>query len=644
MLIEKLKLPNSHNSVENIVKSESPSLIGSEVFEAIIQNTRDAIIVIDENGLICLWNYSAEKIFGWSANEALGKDVHKLIAAPIYNNQHEKGLSVFREIGEGPAIGNIIELLALNKEGQSFPVELLLAPYKTTDKFGAVAVVRDISEQNKWKVKLRKWEEVFKNSEWGLIVSEGEDMNIELVNPVFSEMLGYSIEEIRASSWKSFFPKDALDFFTTQMLITSENGRNVFCSELLSKDGKKIPVQIDVVMVKNEADNNYYNIVNVTDISEKLHADLALKNAERLSNFGELAAGVAHDFNNALQGILGGISHAINSGEFSEDVIRSLAYAEQSAHDVAQRIKQLQKFSGTSKETLELTFVDIRKLIEDSIFQTKFIWENKYKTAGEHFEFHTNFENNFFVLANAGSLRTVFFNLIKNSIEAMPNGGTLNIDVHHIDTEIVIQISDTGIGMNDSTIKRIFQPFFTTKGFEQGRGMGLSGVLGIIREHKGFIEVKKSEKGKGTTFEIRLPYYESSSAQIFDTKVETIKTLNVLWVDDEEGILRIAKRLMKKLGHNIDVASSANEAIELLKLSNYDLLISDVGMPDVNGFQLLRTIQGVYPNLKIVILSGWGSNFSEIEKTEYGISSILVKPVSKDQISDLINTLFGNKR
>ncbi len=746
----------------------------SYIYRAIIDATRDAIIMVDDEGVINLWNNAAEKLFGWLKAEAEGKSVHELIAPESFHQDAMTGMAGFKANGKGSVIGKTLELEAIHKNGHKFPMELSLSSIKIAEKFGAVGIVRDISERKRtegilsasnerykalfessrdslmtieppswvftsgnpatckmfgakdeteftshapWELSpqqqpdgrlsaekakemietairegshffewthkrvngeefpatvlltrleidgevlvqatvrditgqkvaenaLKKWAEIFKNAEWGIVVSEGKDKRIGLMNPAFARMLGYTVEELAGRSGLDVFPPESREDSLKQVKIAYEKGHHVFESINLRKDGSEFPVHIDISVVKNENGEPSYQIVNVVDITERKRAEAVLREAERLGAIGEIAAGVAHDFNNALTHIIGGIELAILDGALSPETNADLASAKQAAFDVAARVKQLQRFAGTTRESFEYEVVDINSAVKDAVAQTRGLWKDEAQEHGLGFTVQSNCPDNLTVSGNSGELRSALFNLIKNGIEAMPEGGTITIDAVRKDNEVSITVADTGVGMDEATKLRIFQPFFSTKGFEQGRGLGLSGVHSIVREHKGVIEVIKTTHGKGTTIEIRLPYAEKKPVLKKEDGVECLGTARVLWVDDEEGIRKAGKRMLGKLGHQTDLASCGQDALTLLETNQYDLLITDKSMPGMSGYQLIEKIKGKYPKMKIVVLTGHDNTISAEERHERGIGCIIGKPFDQKMIENMIREMMQMK-
>jgi CheY-like chemotaxis protein len=305
---------------------------------------------------------------------------------------------------------------------------------------------------------------------------------------------------------------------------------------------------------------------------------------------------------------------------------------------------ELEKFSVFAKnKKVEYNAVFLNDVIEEVITQSKYLWSNFAQRDGISFSIMNLIEEKIVVWGDYYDLVSALFNIIKNAIEAMPKGGTITIQAQ-INTEneqVVLDITDTGLGMDDDTKKRIFQPFFTTKGLELGRGLGLSSVFGIIKSHNGQIFVKDTSIGAGTVFEIVLPLCNMKNLELEKGDVENEEIFfAVLWVDDEPEILKPSKMMLERMGHRADIANSAHQALEILQNNQYDLLITDIGMPEMNGWQLIDAIRGKYDNMKIVIISGWGSDISPEKMQEHGVNYVLEKPISKKNLISLFEEIF----
>lgn len=245
------------------------------------------------------------------------------------------------------------------------------------------------------------------------------------------------------------------------------------------------------------------------DITDRKLAEKAVIENQRINIIGEMTSAIAHDINNSLQSISGNIMLARLQPNLDENVTRYLDNMSQIVTDAAQRAKIVQRFGGGSQNKQQYSDLDINLLIDKIISSSQHLWKDEVEKDGRSI----NVEREFNVLPKAlgveGEISAVFLNILKNCIEAMPEGGAINIKTHLDNDRINISVSDTGKGMNEETKKRIFQPFFTTKGYDAGRGLGMSGAYSVLKEHGGKIWVEKTELGIGTTIVMALPLNKS---------------------------------------------------------------------------------------------------------------------------------------
>jgi CheY-like chemotaxis protein len=231
----------------------------------------------------------------------------------------------------------------------------------------------------------------------------------------------------------------------------------------------------------------------------------------------------------------------------------------------------------------------------------------------------------------------------------MPKGGNISIQTTEKEDKIFISISDNGVGMNDQIKARIFQPFYTTKGYELGRGLGMSGVYSIVKEHDGEIYVKNTSPGFGTTIEITLPVkkeIEKNQLHLNENETkepstqEIKKQLNILWVDDNEAIRTNASLMLEMMGHQTHTASSGKQAIQLMQDNQYDVVFTDIGMPEMNGWQLAEYISEQFnQRVVVIIVSGWGAEINEEQSKNHNVLTVLSKPFDMNQIESILNSI-----
>lgn len=378
----------------------------------------------------------------------------------------------------------------------------------------------------------------------------------------------------------------------------------------------------------------YLTGANQDITSQKIFEKAQIKH-ERIKAIGEMSSSVAHDFNNSLQQITGNLEMIKFQKSITKVTADRLKNIESIIDDVAERVSALQKFGDTEHDANEAQLIDFNTLIKESLDQSRPLWKDSVEKKGLKINISTDFEDIPKISCNKGELKLAIYNLIKNSIEAMPQGGDLTIKTSRKNKRVFATFTDTGIGMDEKTKIKIFEPFFTTKGFELGRGLGMSGVFTTINKYNGTIYIKSSEVAKGTTIEIVFPESQPEAIQILTKNEQKEKTSHtILWVDDNSFITKDISDLMELMGHKCTVANSGKSALEYLNKKKYDIVFTDIGMPGMNGWELIAAIRNDYGNkIKIITVTGW--NIDKKTKEKHTIDFVLQKPYTVQELEIL---------
>ena len=378
---------------------------------------------------------------------------------------------------------------------------------------------------------------------------------------------------------------------------------------------------------------------------------------EKLSALGELASGVAHDFNNTLAGILGRAQLLQRSNDL-EKIKRGLDIIIKTAEDGAKTVKRIQDFARQRRDhNFELVSVD--QILMDASEITRPRWKTCAEASNIHIMLDLQIGSNAMVMGDDSELREVLVNMVFNAIDAMPEGGTLSLITRTVDESVILKIVDTGVGMYPEVRSRIFDPFFTTKG-KAGLGLGLAVSFGIIRRHGGNIEVE-SQYGHGTEFRITLPL-----AKIAETRVDEIAApllpevtpstclpplersqTRLLVVDDEDFVRDLLRDILEGEHCHVCVAESGIEALSLFREMEFDGVFTDVGMPGMSGWELAREIRQINTRIPIAVITGWGEAVGSHEQKAAGVNWVVAKPFTADRIGELvreINRLDGARR
>jgi CheY-like chemotaxis protein/anti-sigma regulatory factor (Ser/Thr protein kinase) len=355
---------------------------------------------------------------------------------------------------------------------------------------------------------------------------------------------------------------------------------------------------------------------------------------DKVRAVGQLASGVAHDFNNLLAGILGNAQLLLLEVQDAEQR-ELLRIIEQAAKDGAETVRRLQGFARMEHDT-PLTEVRLDLLARDAIDLTRPRWRDVAQSRGAAIEIVRQLQPVTPIAGRPAELREVLTNLIINAVDALPRGGTITISTYDeqaadgSDT-VVVEVADTGTGMTPEVRARIFDPFFTTKG-EQGTGLGLAVSLGIVQSHGGQIEVE-SEIGRGTRFIIRLPVRAADQvARHRSPRTVAVTPGHILFVEGEAMIRDATVRLLSRWGHKVTPAAGGAEALQLFMPDLYDVVISDLGMPDMNGWELLAQIKQRDRRVPTVLITGWGRQVSDEEARARGVDFVIEKPFDQDDL------------
>ncbi len=404
----------------------------------------------------------------------------------------------------------------------------------------------------------------------------------------------------------------------------------------------RIEVYSDITRRRHleEANAGLFKQVKVAYEELKATQDQLLQ-SEKLRAVGEIAAGVAHDFNNTLGIILGNIQLLLRGA--GDPKMRSrLQAVEQAALDGAETIRRIQEFTRIQPDEAAAP-VDLSLLASSVIEVMKPGWENSMHAKGCRIDINLDLADDVLAAGVAPEIREVLANVILNSVQAMPDGGTLDIRTGREGSSAWIRIQDTGIGMSDEVCSRVFDPFFTTKGVE-GTGLGMSVAYGIVKRHRGKVGID-SKPGDGTVVTISIPVARQASVESAEEQpaAEPVTSARILVVDDEEMFAQVIVDMLSEYGHAVCTVSSGPEAIRRFQDEPFDLVFTDLGMPDMSGWQVARGIKDISPGVPVVLLTGWGAKVDADEMAESQVDMVLSKPVNMEELSGIVSSVLSKR-
>ena len=367
--------------------------------------------------------------------------------------------------------------------------------------------------------------------------------------------------------------------------------------------------------------------------------------SERLKALGEMTSGIAHDFNNILTAILGRVQMslgAIKEGKMEDKKMkRNLGIIEQAARDAAETVRRLQDFARVRINHAS-EVLDLNEVLRSALEMIRPRLDEQRETLGSSIKVVLKLGKVGPVEGSAAELKESLVNILINAIEAMVRGGKLTVKSERDGDFAVISISDTGVGMTEEVREKVFEPFFTTKD-PQGLGMGLSVVYGTISRHKGRISVS-SEPGKGSTFTITLPVARKSTEETaMESSQSSIKNATILVVEDDKGCRDVLYEMLTGAGHRVDIANNGKDGLSLARQKDYDLVVADLGMPDISGVDVAAAVKVHNSKTQVVLVTGWGIQLDPAELKEHGVDSVITKPFSKEDILALLGRLLDSR-
>ncbi len=644
-IIEYVKDITAHKKVEEAFwKSE-------ENYKELANSLPQIVFETDESGKVTFANHNAFNVFGYSQAE-FDKGLNALDM--LIPQDRERALENMQRVLNGEALGGV-EYTAIRKDGSTFPVIIHSNPIIRKNKpLGLRGIMVDLSEQKRYEEFLRESEFRFRSlfdlSPQAIALTELGSGTLINVNATFCEITKYSMEELigRSTEEVGFYSNSDRDRFIKELRAAGEvRGAEM---DFKAKDGSMITALM------------FARPVNITgkacilsvflDLTEQKRLEFQLRQAQRMEAIGTLAGGIAHDFNNILFPIIGYTEMLLDNateGSKSRDYLEEIFKEAIRARDL---IRQILTFSRQTVQELKPMRVqpvvkEALKLLRSSIPATiQFNWRIDDACGvimGDPTQIHQVImnlcTNAYHAMEETGGHLEVSLTEIELGLDDMPDGIDLKPGRH-----IQLTVADTGQGMPRNVLKRIFDPYFTTKEEGKGTGLGLAVVHGIIKEHCGDIRVS-SESGKGSVFHVYLPLVEikGKETEITPEPVQ-MGSERVLLVDDEETIVQMAKRMLEWLGYQVTSRTSSIEALEAFRAQpdKFDLVITDMTMPNMSGEILAGELKKIRSDIPVILCTGFSEKISKERTIALGIEGFLMKPTVMSDLAKTIREVLDN--
>ncbi len=509
----------------------------------------------------------------------------------------------------------------------------------------AIAVVctaRDLSELRKVEAVARENQSLLTNileSARESIYAVDTEGNFKWCNTATLQGLGFQRSNFIGRPLLSMVYEGDRDLVREKLDAALQGVPQTYEMRYFSHDGKLRYARVDnsPLVVEGRATG----VLGIArDITEQKEERERAARADKLRALGQLASGVAHDFNNSLAAILGRaqlLRRQINDPA----LVRNLDIIQTAAEDAAATVRRIQTFARKSA-VKEFEPVDVTSLLNDAVEITRTRWQNEARIRGLEYDVKLNAEKEQYTYGSDSELREVFVNMIVNAVDAMPRGGRLLITCRRLDDRLQLHFSDNGMGMAEDVQQKIFEPFFSTKG-AHGTGLGLSVSYSIIERHSGSISVV-SEPGRGTNFTIDLPAILSkTSSEESSGMVDDARSLKILVVDDEQPVRETLAEMLVAVRHRVELAGSGPEAVEKMRTGGFDFVFTDLAMPEMDGWETARLIRKDWPNVRIVLVTGYGPTTPPPSGEEDLVDAIIGKPFDFAQVGSTLATLTKDR-
>jgi PAS domain S-box-containing protein len=631
-----------------------------ERFRAFFKNAPLGYQSLDFDGNVIDVNEQWSTTLGYTREEVIGKWFGDFLA-PAYRDAFRKRFPIFKERGR---IHSEFEMVHKNGNSLFIAFEGKIG-YQLNGEFKQThCILQDITDRMRVEENLRESEEKYR----GLVENSPDaiaiyvDGNIVFVN-------NECVRVMRADQKEALLGKSVMDFVhpdsrkrvTQRMVEVAVEGKPLPAEKekFIRFDGTMVDVEVKAMPVS--FDRRPAIQIIVRDITDRMQTEenlrrieARLRRSEKMEAVGQLAGGIAHDFNNVLGGIIGFTELSMNYAErdsvLEKNLLRVLKAADRAKH----LVMQILTFSRQGNSQKSITPIrpiihEVMDLLRASIPSSviiKFDLDRETKP----------------VLADSTEIHQALLNLSTNAVHAMDRRGTLTIRLYstRLDREMygqageippgdytVIEIADTGCGMDATTLSKCFEPFFTTKAIGDGTGMGLSVVLGIVQSHGGDLEVE-SARGMGTVIKIYLPAAEASVTET-DTENARVRlsgSERILFVDDEQMLLEMAENMLTSLGYAFTGMSNSADALHYLRENDaaIDILITDQTMPTMTGVELAKEALKIRKDLPIILCTGYSREINPEKAAAIGIKQIMMKPYRSHEIGKSIREVLDNTK
>lgn len=630
--------------------------IQKQYWEQLFTNSPDAIAILDNNESIISINTEFSRLFGYSQADAAGCNINELIV-PL--ELQEEGLDLKSRTARGEIAQ--VESVRKTKDGKNFDVSIIGKPVVLEGSQLAVIVIyRDITARKEAENALYQGKERYRavvESTPAMICRFLPDGTLTFVNSFYCAYFKTSATELIGKNFFQYIPVEDQEKVKKHFLtLTVEKPMVTYSHQVISPSGDICWQEwTDQALFDDEKHLLEYQSLgrDITRekfaLEEKNKLEKQLRHSQKLEAIGTLAGGIAHDFNNILGIIMGFTELSLDdTGEDSlvHRNLKQIYSAATRAKDLVQQILTFSRQIDDKKVPIRISTVikNVLKLLRSTLPTTI---EIRQKIT----------ENDKMVLTDAIQIQQVMMNLCINAQQAMdPNGGILEILLQNIFLDedyikgkeltpglyVKLSVIDTGQGISPENIKRVFDPYFTTKEPGDGSGLGLSVVHGIVKNHGGDISIY-SEPGRGTAVHIFLPAMDADETP-YTEEANPLSCGNeyILFIDDEAALVEIGARILENLGYQVEAWTNSGDALNAFRQApgKYSLVITDQAMPVLTGLQLAGEMRRIRPDIPIVLCTGFSDTINDENYKDHGINAYVMKPMVKKEIAAVIRQVL----
>jgi PAS domain S-box-containing protein len=636
----------------------------AHLLRAIVDSADDAIISKDLQGTITSWNTSAERIFGYSANEIVGRSILTLLPA---DRQHEES-AILEKIRNGQRVDHF-ETIRVRKDGRRIPISVTISPIRNAAGaiVGASKVARDLSLYRRAEQVESLLTAIIDSSD-DAIISKDLNSIVTSWNPGAQQIFGYTSDEMVGQPIWRLFPPDRWDE-EPRILDQIKQGKRVehFETKRIRKDGKLIDISVSISPVRNSRGDIIGASKIARDITEQkevqarlIAAHQELQRADQLKS--EFLATLSHELRTPLNAILGWLQVLRETGNDPNELNEGLAVIERNARAQAQMIEDLLDVSriASGKVLLDIQQANLPAIVEAALQTLSPAAQAKSIRLTAAF---SSVEGS--VMGDRNRLQQVFWNLLSNAIKFTPKGGRVHVTIERRHSHVEVAVTDNGNGIKAEFLPHVFERFRqadgTTARRHGGLGLGLSIVKQLIEMHGGEVRAQSAGEGQGSTFTIslpilasRVPDQEASLPPFVGDSAKRVETapplplngIRVLTVDDEPDSLRIVARILESRGAVVHAVRSASEALAVIAQDRPDVLISDIGMPEQDGYELIRSVraQPHLHSLPAVALTALARTEDRTRALLAGFQTHVPKPVEANELVAVVASLVSLRR